>query len=221
MVNPEDYTGPGTGYIVTTWDAQREKWNFRPVIGGELLTADELAELELYVPAEPEPDAWAFPVGNDSYPPKAWYCASFHDPQGVNGYAHTGLDLNLDVSPWGDVERTLGLAVYSIADGIVEYVTDSWSGVGMCVIRYEHEGAPLWVRYAHIMVGVMSGQVVKAGQMIGPFADWKTGDHLHFDMARDSFTREWLTVGFRWVDPVPVLKAHLDPQRVDAMLDRG
>ena len=167
-------------------------------------------------------DEWAFPVGNQQYPPERWYCATFHDPQGVlTSYKHTGLDLNLDVSPWGDVERTLGLSVYAVARGIVEYVTEDWSGVGMLVIRHEHEGAPLWVRYAHIMPAVMVGQTVNAGDNLGPFANWRTGDHLHFDMATDKFTREWLTPSIHWVDPVPVLKEHLDDLRVVAMLERG
>lgn len=171
-------------------------------------------------------DAWAFPVGGEQYPPERWYAASVHDPTGVlnGGYKHTGLDLNLDVSPWGDVERLLGLSVYAIAAGVVTYVTDAWSGVPMLVIRHEHDDVPLWVRYGHIVPAVMLGQTVVAGQTIGAFANYTLsggGDHLHFDMATNEFTREWLTATINWLDPVPVLKAHLDPARVDAMLKRG
>jgi len=169
------------------------------------------------------PDAWAFPVGEGQYPPEMWYCATWHDPTGAlnNGYRHSGIDLNLDVTPWGDIERTLGLAIFNVAPGIVQYVTPNWYGVGMCVVRSEHDGVPLWIRYAHLLHGVMSGQFVEAGKMLGPFANWKTGDHLHFDMALDKFTVEWLTAGIRWIDPVPILKAHLDDLRVDAMLAKG
>jgi len=168
-------------------------------------------------------DAWAFPVGEGQYPPETWYAYTLHDLTGAlnNGYKHSGLDLNLDVAPWGDVERILGLAVYNVAPGIVTYVTTDWYGVGMCVIRSEHDGAPLWIRYAHIASGVMADQVVEAGQMLGPFGNWRTGDHLHFDMALDKFDREWLTPGIRWIDPALVLKEHLDSRRVDAMLAKG
>jgi len=222
-----DFEGPSTGYIVVTWDAHGNKWNYRPVMGGAQLPDDDLLALGLLVPADTEePDAWAFPVGEGQYPPEKWYAATVHDPTGAknNGYKHTGIDLNLDMSPWGDIERTLGLAAYAVADDVVSYVTDNWSGVPMLVIRHEHAGAPLWVRYAHIVPTVMVGQVVKAGQTLGGFADYKlgdTGDHLHFDMALDPFTREWLTPSIYWVDPVSVLKVHLDLARVDAMLMRG
>ena len=177
---------------------------------------------------EPEPAPivpWVMPVGEGEYPPSRWYAATFHDPTGArnNGYRHTGIDLNLDISPWGDVERALDLGVYSVADGTVTYVTQNWSGVPMVVIRHEHDGAPLWVRYAHITPSdVREGEVIRAGQRLGGFADWPAGgDHLHLDMALDSFTREWLTPNIRWIDPVPLLWAHHDPAIVEAMLARG
>jgi len=167
---------------------------------------------------------WVMPVGEGEYPPERWYCAAWHDLTGArnaNGYKHTGIDLNLDVSPWGDVERMFGLSVYAIADGVVTYSTINWSGEPMVVIRHEHEGASLWVRYAHVLCYLEPGHHVTAGEDLGEFANWRTGDHLHFDMALDEFTREWLDPNIRWKDPVPVLKAHHDPAIVDAMLRRG
>ena len=164
---------------------------------------------------EPTQAAWHFPVGEGEYPPEKWYCAQGHGPQ------HTGLDLNLDVSPWGDVERVLGLSVYALTDGYLTYSTLDWSGVGMVVIRHEHEGAPLWVRYAHVLCYLPPDWKVTAGEDLGAFADWSAGDHLHIDMALDPFTREWLDPNIRWRNPVPILKAHLDPAIVDAMLRRG
>jgi len=170
---------------------------------------------------EPEPDAWAFPVGEQGYPPERWYCATWHDPTGAlnNGYPHTGVDLNLDVSPHGDIERLLGLSVYALAFGLVTFVTQNWYGVPMVVIRHEHEGAPLYVRYAHIVPAVKLGDVVHAGDKLGAFADWRTGDHLHLDMSRTAYTTEWFTPGM--LGPLPVLRAHLDPERVAAMVARG
>ena len=175
-------------------------------------------------PQEEEPQPWHFPVGEGDYPPEDWYCATRHDMSGAlnGGYRHTGIDLNLDVPPWGDVERALGLSVYAIADGVVTYATLSWSGVPMVVIRHGHNGTPLWVRYAHVDFDtVWEGAVVSAGDRLAGFANWRTGDHLHLDMALDEFTREWMDPAIRWRNPVPILKAHLDPAIVDAMLRKG
>ena len=173
--------------------------------------------------SDPNELAWGFPVGEGDYPPEAWYCATWHDPTGVRngGYQHTGIDLNLDCAERGDVERRLGLSIYSLAAGVVDYITSDWSGVPMLVIRHEYEGAPLWVRYAHLVPVVTLGEAVLPRTKLGGFANWRTGDHLHLDAALDRFTREWLTPGIRWVDPVPVLKTRLDAGRVDAMLRRG
>jgi len=173
------------------------------------------------------PDAWAFPVGEGQYPPERWYCATIHDPTGTlpqplgGPRLHYGIDLNLDFAERGDVERRLGLSVYSLARGVVHYVTANWGGVGMIVIRHEHAGAVLWVRYAHITPVVMVGQTVTAGQSLGAFADWQTGDHLHLDCAAQQYEREYRNSGVPFVDPVPILKEHLDHLRVDAMLGRG
>ena len=224
------FSGPGNGYIVTCWDELSGRWTFRPVLGGPLLSDAEVAALGLDAPllaGPPESDVWAFPVGEGQYPPERWYAYTIHDLTGAlnrNGYKHSGLDLNLDVAPWGDIERLLGLAVYAIADGVVTYTTAAWSGVPMIVIRHEHDGVPLWVRYAHITPVVMEEQAIKRGQILGGFANYTLGDggdHLHFDMATNAFTREWLTPTIQWVDPVPILKAHLDSKRVAAMLRKG
>ena len=168
-------------------------------------------------------DSWAFPVGHEQqYPPEMWYAATVHDLTGAKngGYRHSGIDLNLAYAEFGDVERRLGLAIYAIANGVVHYVTDDWSGVPMIVVIHEHNNLPLYTRYGHIIPAVLQNESVKAGQKLGSFANWKTGDHLHFDMSPDEFTREWITPNIRWVDPVPILKEHLDPARVEAMLER-
>jgi murein DD-endopeptidase MepM/ murein hydrolase activator NlpD len=164
---------------------------------------------------------WAFPVGNDVYPPERWYVATWHDPTGVRngGYKHTGIDINLDVSPWGDIERTLGLSVWALAPGTVYSVVQDWYGVPMTVIEHTHEGQPLYVRYAHIVPVLKVGEAVAAGERLGTFANWRTGDHLHLDMTRTPYTTAWFTTGM--MDPLPVLKAHLDPTRVEAMCARG
>lgn len=181
-------------------------------------------EVRAHILPPPTPE-WAFPVGEGAYPPGRWYAAALHDPTGAlnDGYKHVGIDLNLDVSPWGDVERALGLSVFALADGVVTYYTADWSGVPMIVIQHQHAEQPLWVRYAHITPIVRQGNYVVAGQRLGGFADWRgsnSGDHLHLDMATVPYTREWIG-GAPFVDPVPILKAHLDPAEVDALLARG
>ena len=224
---PEDFQGPDGNYIVVTWDGDAEVWRYRPVVGGPRLDDADLVALGLVGTVEPEPETWAFPVGEGQYPPEMWYAASIHDPTGTqpqplgNPRMHLGIDLNGDFLERGDVERRLGLSVFSVARGVVHYVTANWSGVGMIVVRHEHEGAPLYARYAHIVPAVMVGQAVEPGQVLGPFGDWpNAGDHLHFDMAFEPYTREY-PHGITFVDPVPILKAHLDDLRVQAMLDRG
>ena len=166
-------------------------------------------------------DAWSFPVGRGQYPPERWYVATHHDPTGVltGGYKHTGIDINLDMFERGDVERRLGLAVYSLADGIVHFRTEDWYGNPMIVVKHMHDGAILYTRYAHIIPTVIEGEIVHPGDTLGAFADWRTGDHLHLDMTTTEYTTEWFTPGM--VDPVTILQAHLDPARVDEMVKRG
>jgi murein DD-endopeptidase MepM/ murein hydrolase activator NlpD len=160
---------------------------------------------------------------------QAWYTATWHDQTGAknDGYGHTGLDLNLDASPWGDVDR--GRPVFAIAPGVIHRVGfhDRYRG---CVIqRVEHDGAPLWVRYWHLSPGCMvlarEGLQVKAGQLIGHIGAYPdAGDHLHFDMALDPFECTWWFTrhpDVRFVDPVPVLRQHCIVEELEAMLRKG
>lgn len=175
-------------------------------------------------PMETVAAPWHFPVGEGDYPPERWYCATWHDPTGVRngGYKHTGIDLNLDVAPWGDVERALDLSIFAVAEGVVHCVVPNWYGVPMIVVRHDHAGHYLYVRYGHISPVVIEGEFVSGGQRLGGFANWRrgdAGDHLHFDMSRTAYTTAWMTPGK--LDPVPVLIAHLEPLAVDAMLRKG
>lgn len=165
------------------------------------------------------PNTWSYPVGEGAYPAASWYVANLHQPP-----QHIGIDLNLDVTPWGDVERNLDLSIYALADGIVTYRTENWSGVPMIVIKHQYNQADLWVRYAHIVPRVYVGDKVVAGQALGKFANWTGndgGDHLHLDMATTAYTREYTGTTIPFIDPLPVLKAQLDPTVIDAMVSRG
>ena len=155
-----------------------------------------------------------------------WKCDQYHlwSPDNLDG--HTGLDLNVSVAPYGDIDR--GQPIWAIADGEVVHdrgYSQGW--VGVIVIKHQHDGAPLYVRYAHLdpdTFQVNIGDQVKAADLLGKLGDYKggdTGDHLHFDMCLDPFTwHEFKTPGKRWVDPVPILKQHLDPHVIDEMLKK-
>ncbi|MBN2389908.1 MAG: M23 family metallopeptidase [Anaerolineae bacterium] len=169
-------------------------------------------------------DAWMFPV-ND---PAGWYCAVWHDLTGARngGYRHTGIDLNLDRRPWGDVER--GFPIYALASGQVVAATSSSGWLGVVQVMHQHLGQPLWARYAHLdatRLMVNAGGTVIAGQLLGYIGNWTGGDggdHLHLDMALTPFYwAAWLAAADEWIDPVGVLRAHLEPEIVDALLARN
>jgi murein DD-endopeptidase MepM/ murein hydrolase activator NlpD len=170
------------------------------------------------------PERWAFPV-ND---PANWYVAVFHDESGRrnNGYRHTGIDINLDKKPHGDVDR--GQPIYSVCPGIVHAIHYSRSYLGGVVVKAEHEGKPLYIRYWHLandttFSDLAQWQTVGPGQLLGHIGNYRlgdTGDHLHFDMRTLPFYAHWWFTRHAsgWVDPVPILKAHLDPVLVNEML---
>ncbi|MBN2392092.1 MAG: M23 family metallopeptidase [Anaerolineae bacterium] len=179
-----------------------------------------VVDLSAFIAQMENPNLWTFPVDD----PASWYCATWHDLSGVKnrGYRHSGIDLNLDRAPWGDVER--GAAVYAMAAGRVIAATSSSGWLGVVQVQHEHDGAPLWTRYAHLdpaRLEVAAGGEVHAGSVLGYIGDWRGGDggdHLHLDMATTAFYwAAWLS-GDAWVDPVPVLKAHLLETMVEALL---
>lgn len=52
----EDFEGPEGGYVVAAWIAAAGRWVFRPVMGGPLLTDNEIKTLGLDAPLAGEPD---------------------------------------------------------------------------------------------------------------------------------------------------------------------
>ena len=182
---------------------------------------DEIAD------EEPQPAAWTYPVGSDEFPVADWYCAQLHEWSQSNYYGHTGVDLNGDRANWGDIDR--GQPVWAVTDGIIVDVGSSASWLGVVVQLVREGGKPLWLRYAHLAwdsITVDAGDIVRAGHHLGDLGDYgpgpTKGDHLHFDAARDSIWWPcYRTRSIYWIDPVPVLKAHLDPVVVDAMLEGG
>ena len=175
-----------------------------------------------------KPPSWQFPVGSDEYPIEKWYIASVHDLTGVknNGYKHSGIDYNVEVLPRGDIDR--GQPVFAIAAGTIYGTWHTERNLASVVIKVYHDNVPLYVRYWHLaqddtFLNLRPGLEIGVGQCLGHLGSYAPGgDHLHFDMALDAFHPGcWLVSGVRWIDPVPVLKAHLDPNIVDASLRIG
>ena len=180
---------------------------------------------------------WHFPVGSDQYPIGQWYIASRHLERGTiwAGGIHTGIDYNVEVPPRGDVDR--GQPVFAVADGTIYGTGRSQTSLASIVIEVQHEYEPLWVRYWHLADDDLfkswrPGLPISAGQELGHLGNYlKGGDHLHFDMCKRAFhpcvwwaSTSGATNNERlsyWVDPVSVLKAHLDPDTVDASLRIG
>ena len=208
--------------------------NTRDMLAFALRNVEEAAEIVRWILNAVPPSAWAFPVGtvmSSQYPPERWYAACVHDLTGKanGGYAHTGIDLNLDVNPWGDVDRSM--PVWAVANGMVYAAGYSTSYLGSVIVQCEHDGKSLWIRYWHLADDAAfrawkPGNLVTAGICIGHIGDYKLGeggDHLHLDMRDKPFEAHWWFTSHAggWLDPVPILKAHLDPALVDAMLRRG
>jgi len=162
-----------------------------------------------------------FPMETHKYPPAAWYVSQGFS---LGPTGHPGIDINLDIPPWGDVER--GEPVTAIYSGVVHYVTDDWGGVGMMVVKHTINGHDYWCRYAHLDVGGLSpGDYVDSGQTLGRIADWRGGDggdHLHFEVHTDGPVERQYRVGDE-IDPVQWMKDELglDPVLVDAFVRKG
>jgi len=180
----------------------------------------------LVIAQPPETETqWAYPVGSEEFPTTMWKCDQYHLWSKANPDGHTGIDLNGDKAPYGDIDR--GQPIWAIADGVVHDRGHSDGWLGVIVVKHQHDGADLYVRYAHLdpqTFQVEIGDHVNAGDLLGKLGDYRggdTGDHLHFDMCLDKMTwSEFKTQGKRWVDPVPVLKAHLQPAVIDQMLKK-
>lgn len=92
---------------------------------------------------------------------------TFNNPKG-----HMGIDLAL----------SRGQAVYTMHDGIVEYINRAFTGYGYQIII---GGGFWWTRYAHLeTINVSRGQKVGKGKQIGKGDSTgnSTGDHLHLEI---------------------------------------
>lgn len=84
--------------------------------------------------------------------------------------------------PGVDITAPVGTPIVATKDGVV--TSSGWSGgYGKCII-IDH-GSGISTRYGHASsLFVSSGQVIKAGQVIGRVGStgWSTGPHLHYEV---------------------------------------
>jgi murein DD-endopeptidase MepM/ murein hydrolase activator NlpD len=176
--------------------------------------------------------AWDAPVGvnrpevypdQERYEPADYYCAAIHDltGRGNGGYQHPGVDINLAVWPYGDVDR--GQPVFAVASGEVYRVSWSDSYLGSVIIATPwtrdglevradwwdgrvrsrrwiiHPGDVLYWRYWHLandrtFRGLNQGDTVETWQHLGALGDYtlgQGGDHLHLDCTLTPREAHW------------------------------
>ena len=105
--------------------------------------------------------------------------------------------------------------------------SEGWLGV-VVVVACEDDGTRVWFRYAHLEQDSIDVEVedrVVAAQMLGGLGNYTagdTGDHLHFDAAREAFGWDvYRDAAVEWIDPIPVLMGHLDAKVIGGMLEKG
>jgi len=149
--------------------------------------------------------AYALPV---TPPADNWYIA-----RGQIKGVHTGLDINLNRAPWGDVE--LGEPVRSTCGGLVVFAGmargTSWGNV-VITVSLDNGGLLFW-RYGHLQrVSVEPGQLVPRQERIGTIGKGyndRYPAHLHLDAWRGQMIapESWLAKWVVWVDPLDVWAA--------------
>jgi hypothetical protein len=124
------------------------------------------------------------------YPAKPWYVnQKFGETANLEYYKNNGV---IFVGHNGiDAATMHGQPLYAAHDGVVEVQVDVNQGHGVVLrtlemFRYKERGAYFKTIYWHMIdnIPVKTGQVVKAGELIG-YADstgLSTGDHLHFGL---------------------------------------
>ena len=122
-----------------------------------------------------------YPRGNTQVytPVTQWFGSNlvpFYKELGWKG--HNGIDLRAKI----------GCNVYSMCEGIIEEISESWGAVWITTRQYTVEGSKLRfkVGYGHLSNIVAEvGQIVKAGDLIGYSGNtgkYTTGPHLHIQV---------------------------------------
>lgn len=131
-----------------------------------------------------------------------WYIAQEHKP------THSGLDINLNEYPYGDVD--LGEPLFIVCNGLVIYADLApgyyWGNV-VITISVDDLGLLFW-RYGHLdRIDVEAGQFVSPGIQVGTCGKGYNGRydaHLHLDCWRGGMlaANAWLDRSVEWVDPL-------------------
>lgn len=211
----------------------------RQITGAAMMADTRAAELQGWADrlraglSQMPSQVWRSPVGNEAHPPSDWYTYITHDLTGrlnPGGYRHTGLDFNgnwrKDGKFRGDVD--IGEPVFCVADAEVVDVGWSESFRAGIVLKVDHFGTSLWVRYWHLQKPVLDfqvGQRVAQGQLIGLIDKYpKDFAHCHWDTAYHEIKHNWWWTYHKdvaWANSLQILRMHLDHALVDSMTGRG
>ncbi len=146
-------------------------------------------------------DGYGLPI---EPPASDWYIASSHSTK------HSGLDINLDRPPYGDVE--LGMPVYATCNGAVVFAGKaagkSWGNLVITMSLGDHR-LEFW-RYAHLdRINVLNAFIIKRGRQIGTIGKGyndRYDAHLHLDGWYDRMIapESWRSRNVEWFDPLDV-----------------
>ncbi|MDD4151163.1 MAG: M23 family metallopeptidase [Candidatus Gracilibacteria bacterium] len=90
-----------------------------------------------------------------------------------------------------DIATSEGTPIYAIGDGTVKIAWEMTGRGKAVVIEHQVNGRKIYSNYAHMSkIGVVSGQTVKAGDLIGKVGHTGNsyGNHLHFQIDLDTST---------------------------------
>ena len=135
--------------------------------------------------------------------PGEWYIAQGHHSK------HSGLDINLNKPPYGDVE--LGMPVYATCNGLVVFAgpTKGTSWGNVVIILSIDDGELIFWRYGHLLDYIDVGEYVKTGDIVGSIGKGYNNRypaHLHLDCWTDQMIapNAWLDTSVEWHDPLDV-----------------
>lgn len=139
-----------------------------------------------------------------------------YGPRVLNGMPnfHDGIDF---VSAQQSISNRLdpkGTDVYSMVDGVICFDYDKYddrfrydiqghnqdSAGNMVIVQSMINGATYFIRYLHLVNNVVTkGQIVKAGEKLGMYADvgYSFGPHVHIDIYLGDWSRK--------IDPTPII----------------
>ena len=166
----------------------------------------------------PAREPWSSPVAPDCFDiiPAGWTIDVRHNipyphtstvPREYWGQRHVGVDINR-----GGQNQDLGLPLYAVASGMIEYVggNSSWGNV---INLRTHCGRV--VRYAHLdRVNVVAGQAVERGRKIGTLgnAGGRFEAHLHIEVCVTDILTTQPLIWHGDKGEANILRHYIDPE---------